>query len=335
MQGLLAVSIEALTYAKSVRVYKPARAVWLVIAENTFNDSCVCRVGQQVLADESDTPERTLRTHLARLQRDGHIRRTPKYGVGGGRRHDDIEIVGFREWLADHRLDAAARAAGSKPAKAAGIKPATRLPLHTGNLLPVSVEDSRTRLRTGERGREGGFEQVLQELRTAHPQHRAAVDRLIEPLLRQRKLFGCPDPVYALGELVKAAVPLDSDVLDDTVERVKEARTFSFKVSDLDAALKAAVAARRTPVLEPISPATARLHEALRARVSAGIFDGWFSGVQVESADAAAVVVSVAEQFLKSYIGRTFDGELRDSAYAAFGASTVTVTVRQPREVSV
>lgn len=208
--------------------------------------------------------------------------------------------------------------------------PSSEVKVSNNNSLPLTPSAEE-----GERAREVGFEQVLQELRTAHPQHLAVIDRLIDPLLRQRKLNGCPDPVFALGEIVKTAANHDDGVLGDAVARVKAARGYSFKVSDVETALKAAVAASKAPGAaepEPASPATARLHEALHMRLGAEIFDAWFARMRVETT-TGGVVVSVSERFLKTYIEQTFDGALRDCAKAVFGTHAVKVIVRQPEKV--
>lgn len=185
--------------------------------------------------------------------------------------------------------------------------------------------------------REGSFEHVLQALRTAHPDCLDAIDNLIEPLLRQRKLNGCPDPVYALGEVAKDATPHGADVLRDTVERVKTARGYSFKVSDIDAALKAAAAAASAPPVTPPSaapePATARLREAILQAVGREIFDAWFAGIELDSLNDDRAVLSVGEKFACSYIERHFSGTLGKCCGAVFGVDAVKIVVRQRQRV--
>jgi len=183
---------------------------------------------------------------------------------------------------------------------------------------------------------ERSFEQVLQALRTAHPDRMPAIDALIDPLLRQRKLFGCPDPVFALGELAKDASKYSADVLADAVERVKTERGFSFKVSDVSAALKSAAAAssmaqRETPAAPP-SPATERLRESIRLALGQNLFEAWFAGLQVEDVGSDRVLVSVGDRFIRSYISGNFDTALRQSVGAVFGVDAFEITVRQPEQ---
>jgi len=121
-------SIDAITFVKSLpsgRVYRPARALALIIAENTFNDSGACRVGQAVLCADADLPERTLRRYLSRLEADGVIAREVRGRRNGGRLPDSIVLVGFLDWLSHVRPDAAK------------IKPASRWPVPTKTPVPT------------------------------------------------------------------------------------------------------------------------------------------------------------------------------------------------------
>lgn len=109
-------SIDAITYAKTLDVDNPmSRLLLFIIAENTFNDSGLCRVGQQVLAHDCRASERTVRTHLKKLDKATAIAIKAQPLPGGGRAPDTIELVGFLDWL---------RAVRGKPepAKFAGSK---------------------------------------------------------------------------------------------------------------------------------------------------------------------------------------------------------------------
>ncbi len=147
-------SIDAIAYVKTLppgAVYRPARALLFVIAENTFNDTGECRVGQRVLVAEADIPERTLRRYLHRLESDGMIARRLRARAGGGRLPDCLTLCGFLAWLKATRPERA----GSKPAKVAGsalgnaaklagsdeTKPANRWPDQTGQQVAASIEN--------------------------------------------------------------------------------------------------------------------------------------------------------------------------------------------------
>lgn len=97
-------SIEAMTYVKQLDVANPtSRMLLLIIAENTFNDSGVCRVGQAVLSHETRVPERTLRDHLRRLRREGVITIERSKDENGQMQHAAIGLVGFADFLASIR----------------------------------------------------------------------------------------------------------------------------------------------------------------------------------------------------------------------------------------
>lgn len=97
-------SVDAIAYVKTLDVDNPmSRLLLFIIGENTFNDTCLCKVGQQVLAEETRASDRTVREHLKKLEQAGVLIITPQPKSGGGRGYDAIEIVGFREWLGRNR----------------------------------------------------------------------------------------------------------------------------------------------------------------------------------------------------------------------------------------
>lgn len=97
-------SIEAITYVKQLDVANPtSRLLLMVIGENTFNDSLVCRVGQAVLSDETRVPTRTIRDHLRRLRRDGVITIQRSKDANGQMQPAAIALVGFGDFLASIR----------------------------------------------------------------------------------------------------------------------------------------------------------------------------------------------------------------------------------------
>lgn len=93
-------SLDAISYSKRIAAPSPAaKLVLFIIAENTFNDSGMCRVGQKVLADDTGMTDRSIRTHLGELARLNIIKIHIQPGTGTGRLPDAIELVGFLEWL--------------------------------------------------------------------------------------------------------------------------------------------------------------------------------------------------------------------------------------------
>jgi DNA-binding transcriptional ArsR family regulator len=100
-------SIEALAFAKITDLgaaeSPAARLLFYVIAENTFNDSLMCRVGQAELVYQTRGAMRTMQRHLSALVNAGIITVSRSGGVGAGRLPDAITIVGFGDWLAHER----------------------------------------------------------------------------------------------------------------------------------------------------------------------------------------------------------------------------------------
>lgn len=146
-RAISAMSTDAITYIKTLpsgHVYRPARALVLIVAENTFNDTGACHVGQRVLCADADLPERTVRRYLARLESDGIIVRESRGRKHGGRLNDSITLVGFREWLASVRHNAAK----TKPAKLAAL-PADQTGQHWPDRTGQQVAGNKTESRTG------------------------------------------------------------------------------------------------------------------------------------------------------------------------------------------
>jgi hypothetical protein len=97
-------SIDAITYAKTLDVDNPmSRLLLFIIAENTFNDTGECKVGQSVLAYETRAHERTVRRHLDKLGDEKVINVKVRPRAEGGRLNDAIELVGFLDWLRQTR----------------------------------------------------------------------------------------------------------------------------------------------------------------------------------------------------------------------------------------
>lgn len=100
-------SVEALAFAKLTDLGDAegpsARLLFYVIAENTYNDSGMCRIGKAELAYQMRASANTVRRQCAALEKAGRIKVTAKGGVGGGRQPDEIELLGFKDWLARQR----------------------------------------------------------------------------------------------------------------------------------------------------------------------------------------------------------------------------------------
>jgi hypothetical protein len=91
-----------------------SRLLLFIIAENTFNDTGLCRVGQKVLADETRASIRTVQDHIKKLKDAKVLRPRPQPKEGGGREFDALELIGFLRWLKR------SRSPGSEPAESAG-----------------------------------------------------------------------------------------------------------------------------------------------------------------------------------------------------------------------
>lgn len=229
-------------------------------------------------------------------------------------------------------------------AKGAALSAATpQSPLNVGevynNLSPTLT------LPTLAIGRESGrgFADILQELRSAKPTCRRAIDALIDPLLRLRR-FEAPDPVFALGMIAESAQNHPDDVLRDAVERVRKARGALVKASDLESALKEAIAhaklvaplhRRATPAqIAGADPAVlamgAQVRDALKARLGNEVFASWFTGFEFERFEEDRIVASVAVKFFKTYIEQNFIADVEACARAVFpGAERLEIVVRQ------
>ena len=107
-------SVEALAFAKLTDLGKAEsaaiRLLFYVVAENTFNDSGLCKVGQEELCYQTRAPLRSTQRRLKSLAGAGIItvdRRSRSDRTG--RLPDAIKIIGFKEWLSKEREESAAR----------------------------------------------------------------------------------------------------------------------------------------------------------------------------------------------------------------------------------
>lgn len=96
-------SNEALTYVKLLELgplERPAlRLLLYIVAENTFNDSFRCKVGQKLLGYEAGrVSERTVRRLLGKLDKNEITKCHGGRNVGGARKNDEIELCGYEGW---------------------------------------------------------------------------------------------------------------------------------------------------------------------------------------------------------------------------------------------
>lgn len=146
-------SVDAMSYVKSIEWdHRASWSLLLVIAENTFNDTGICRVGQSILAEESRSSERTVRNNLRILAEGEIIKITPCGDPNGGRLPDEIFLIGFLEWLSETRKRKSAKVAG----KGEGGN-RQELPVQTGKfrqgnrqLVAGLYKDTRTSNRTSD-----------------------------------------------------------------------------------------------------------------------------------------------------------------------------------------
>lgn len=134
-------SQKAYTYATTKDTGSPARQLLLyVIAEytNTETGTTFCKI-KTLMRDTKIRSDKTLRTHLKRLERDGFIRRVPRFRDDGGKTSDVIELVGFIDWATRSGVDCGpppvkVTGGGEKPSKQQP-PPVNRLPDPPGNML--------------------------------------------------------------------------------------------------------------------------------------------------------------------------------------------------------
>lgn len=100
-------SVEALAYAKMTELGDAegfsSRLLFYIIAENTYNDSGLCRLGKGELATQMRCNPSTITRQCAALESVGIIKVHPRSEGARGRLPDDIEILGFRAWLINGR----------------------------------------------------------------------------------------------------------------------------------------------------------------------------------------------------------------------------------------
>lgn len=337
-----------------------AQLILKAVAQHADWKSGVCHPRCRSLAEIAKCSIKTVRRYLRQMQADGILELDGRFDEAGRRTSNEITLVGYAEWASAIRCGGVVAAPrivrkyDAPPGQSdqgppgqfdqypldslsptgpgqSDQYPLVNLTRGTGHLVSTLNEPSLELQREGESGAGAEFEQVLQGLRTGYPEYRHVIERLIEPLLRRRLLARAPDPVFALGAVAKQAAMLSNDVLDDAVDIVAAERDCTFKPSDVEKALKAAVAnARRTAAMQrpaaapsgATDPEIAAKGEAVRAALQAqlgsDVFASWFSGIEFERVEAGRVVASVGVKFLKTYIEQHFAAELEACTRAVF-----------------
>lgn len=175
-------STEAIAFSKLVELGEhetaSARLLLYVIAENTFNDSGLCRVGKAELALQLRMSASTVLRQCKTLEQAGRIKVHLRPGAGEGRKPDDIELIGFKQWLSTQRaafgvstpaepqhlggqsVNLPERGNPSKSTKTGGGNP---------SLMTGSYKESRTSSRTRKEPNNSQFEKKEGGIRPAIP----------------------------------------------------------------------------------------------------------------------------------------------------------------------
>lgn len=262
-------SIEAITFVKTLRVANPrARLLLGSIAENTFNDSGLCRVTQEVLCYDTTMPERTVRYHLRKLEQDGLIVVTRRRGKLGQHQNNDLEIVGFKDWLG------AIRGRVSPPARLAGgcgnHDATTGNVLADGHRQPVAgpYKDSRTsEVSTREvplnppLGGGDEVEDAVDEKGTILEQlaqdgiDEGVLRHLIAPVVEARRIGGTNgNPRSALRDVARAAKGLGEEALRRAAADVLDSAAVKVRISALTDAVAQAHKAGARIVIQSRTP---------------------------------------------------------------------------------
>ena len=253
-------SIEAIAYVKSMDLAEceKARLLMYVLAENTFNDSCICVLGIEQLAYEVRLNERTVRRQIDALVEARFLLRKRRYPEAGGRLNDALRIVGFKRWYRDNH-------ASAKRAHKARTKPDNPRPdgvglkdkmsgSHTGQQmsgvsghLESATEESRNLPVNSPPNPQGGdsvgadalkdAERLIVRLNADRP-YDPAVGGLVAPLLRQRR-FSATDPLKSLKAACEAAQGFSAAHLAKVLELVLAADVRTIKTDRLLDAIEA------------------------------------------------------------------------------------------------
>jgi len=137
------VSIEALAYVKSMDLgvleSAQTRLLVYIIAENTWNDTFVCRLNQDQLAYEAGrVSDRTVRRHLDQLEEARIILRAERRSTSGNILPDLIRLVGYKRW---YWRDHAKHHRASPPDKLSGGKKLRQAAPATGQIVRPQADN--------------------------------------------------------------------------------------------------------------------------------------------------------------------------------------------------
>lgn len=93
-------SMQAMTFAMTLPVDASGQRLLLFcIAHHVSNETGSTIVGQKRLSDEARVSVRSVRRYLAELEDAGIVKCTPRRRDNGSQTTDQVELVGFLEWL--------------------------------------------------------------------------------------------------------------------------------------------------------------------------------------------------------------------------------------------
>lgn len=333
-----------------------ATLIMHAIARHANWDTGVCWPSQKTLARMSKCCERTLRSYLIKLERDGFIKRSKRWGTSGSRLSDEIVIVGYAEWLAINReggtvkkpravatyTSLPASLAGSPPANVAASSgnqfagaPGKQVAAH--NEPSLNSQMNTPPQSPAQRGRERGRRRLvevevdLDAARTAWQREPAAValiDDLIAPVASQRHV-DAPSVAATLLELPGALLPygLSPDECADVVARVLRKRRSTVKPSDIEAEARAQIGRRPlAAVLNGDAKLTRSWPDAmaaLRGLIGTDQFNAWCTTLVPDSFDGRVFRVVTHEPFIATYVEREFAAPLRVAVQAVWPAAQV------------
>ena len=193
-------------------------------------------------------------------------------------------------------------------------------------------------------GVRGDLELVLDQVR-ATPSRRRAMDRLLEPVVRQRT-FNAPDKIYALELLADQCETLSDHTLDAIrtellvwrhatvrqadIKRVIDAQLAAEEAERKRAAEDAEQASRRPndPVVEDLFTA---LQERLRKELSQPLYEAWFSKMECVGFADDILTLSFPSKFVTTYVRTHHEEALRACVVKAFGKFESMLLVTRAR----
>lgn len=297
-------SIAAIAFAKTVDLLDcegpAARLLLYVLAENTFDDTFVCRLSQEQLALDVRIADRTVRRHLDALETSGIIIRAKRRSSGGNAMPDAIRIVGYKRWYhRDHGGRKRAARGGKPPDKMSGGATGQNVRLQADSRSPAAggqqesgtysspVLTSRTSSTPNpEDGAQAVSPSALKSEAAASAeagdvsakqgeliaQLRAdavlpqVVERLLVPVLQQRR-FSAKSAIEDLRAARNAARSLTTAHLDKALQLILTSGVGTIKTSRLRDAIEAV---SKAGLMVPIRRGTAQWDAWSRHFASAG-----------------------------------------------------------------